>query len=112
GEPTTHPKIIEIIELARKKKIRYIMLNTNGLRAGEDEDFVKKLSKFKGRFEIYLQFDGLSQQSYTKLRGKDLAKIKLKAINNLTKYKIPITLVSTIKKELMIMKLVKFLSLD
>lgn len=58
GEPTLHPEIIKIVELARTKKIKYVMLNTNGLRIAEEEDFVKELSKFKKRFEIYLQFDG------------------------------------------------------
>jgi 7,8-dihydro-6-hydroxymethylpterin dimethyltransferase len=98
GEPTTHPEIIKIIELARSKKIRYVMLNTNGIRIAEDEDFVKELSKFKGKFEVYLQFDGFDSKVYSYLRGKDLSKLKLKAIENLTKYKIPITLVTTIEK--------------
>jgi len=98
GEPTTHPEIIEIIELARSKKIRYLMLNTNGIIIAEDEEFVKKLSKFKGGFEIYLQFDGFDPKIYSHLRGKDISKIKQKAIENLNKYDIPLTLVSTIEK--------------
>ncbi len=98
GEPTTHPEIIEIIKLAREKKIKYVMLNTNGLRIAEDEEFVEKLAQFKGNFEIYLQFDGFDEKVYRHLRGRDLLEIKLKAIENLTKYKIPITLVSTVEK--------------
>jgi len=98
GEPTLHPQILEIIKLARKNKILMIMLNTNGIRIAEDENFVKELSKFKGRFEVYLQFDGFKEETYRKLRGKNLLDTKLKAIQNLVKYKIPITLVATIKK--------------
>jgi len=98
GEPTTHPDIIEIIKLARKKKVKYVMLNTNGLRIAEDEPFVKELSQFIGGFEIYLQFDGFNESTYKHLRGRPLLDVKLKAIANLEKYNIPITLVSTIER--------------
>ncbi|MEI6378372.1 MAG: radical SAM protein [Candidatus Falkowbacteria bacterium] len=98
GEPTTHPQIIDIIKLARSKSIKYVMLNTNGLRLAEDEEFVKELSQFSGGFEIYLQFDGFADNIYKHLRGRELSAIKKKAIDNLTKYKIPITLVSTIER--------------
>jgi 7,8-dihydro-6-hydroxymethylpterin dimethyltransferase len=100
GEPTTHPDILKIMEIAKSKNFRYIMLNTNGLRIAKDEEFVKTLSKFRGRFEIYLQFDGFSSETYKKLRGRDLLEIKMKAIENLRKYKIPVTLVATIQKGL------------
>lgn len=98
GEPTTHPEIIEIIKLARKKKVKYVMLNTNGLRIAEDESFVKELSQFVGGFEIYLQFDGFDEETYMHLRGRPLLEVKKKAIAMLEKYKIPITLVSTIER--------------
>jgi len=100
GEPTMHPQIIEIIKLAREKGVKYILLNTNGLRVAKDEDFVKELSQFVGRFEIYLQFDSLDDKVYKNFRGKNLLDIKKKAVENLTKYKIPITLVATIKKDI------------
>ena len=100
GEPTTHPDILKIMEIAKSKNFRYIMLNTNGLRIAEDEEFVKELAKFRGRFEIYLQFDGFSSETYKALRGRNLLDTKMKAIENLKKYNIPITLVATIRKGL------------
>ncbi len=97
GEPTTHPDILEILHLAKTKNFKYIMLNTNGLRIANDEDFVKKLWEFKLWFEVYLQFDGFKNTTYESLRGKNILKEKLQAIKNLQKYKIPTTLVSTIQ---------------
>jgi uncharacterized radical SAM superfamily Fe-S cluster-containing enzyme len=47
------------------------MLNTNGLRIARDENFAKELSKFRDRFEIYLQFDGFKESTYKHLRGKN-----------------------------------------
>jgi uncharacterized radical SAM superfamily Fe-S cluster-containing enzyme len=99
GEPTLHPQVLEIIALAKEKKFKHIMLNTNGLRIAEDEEFIKELSKFKGGFEIYLQFDSFLDDNHKKLRGRNLKEVKEKAIENLCKYEIPITLVSTIEKE-------------
>jgi len=48
GEPTIHPHILEILELAKAKRIKALMINTNGVRIARDEDFVRSLSKFKG----------------------------------------------------------------
>lgn len=98
GEPTIHPNIIEIIELALSKKIRFIMLNTNGLKISDDIKFVQQLSKFNERFEVYLQFDGFKSTTYEYLRGENILAIKQKAIENLLKHSVPITLVSTIER--------------
>lgn len=96
GEPTLHPDILQIIQMAKDKKFKYVMLNTNGIRFAEDKEFVKELRQFVGGFEIYLQFDGFKESTYLSLRGKNLLELKKKALNNLAEYKIPATLVSTI----------------
>jgi uncharacterized radical SAM superfamily Fe-S cluster-containing enzyme len=96
GEPTIHPNIIEILELALSKHIRYVMLNTNGIRIATDIDFVKQLSKFNSRFEVYLQFDGFKETTYQHLRGTNILDLKLQAITNLLNHEIPVTLVSSI----------------
>lgn len=109
GEPSIHPDIIEIIRYAREK-YQYVMLNTNGIRIAEDEEFVKELSEFKGGFEIYLQFDSFKDEVYEKIRGKKLVDIKKKAIQNLEKYNIPITLVMTIERDINDKELGKIIS--
>jgi uncharacterized radical SAM superfamily Fe-S cluster-containing enzyme len=57
GEPTIHPHLLDVLEAARARDIRYVMLNTNGLRLAEEPDFVRQLARY--RPAIYLQFDGL-----------------------------------------------------
>lgn len=99
GEPTLHENIIEIIEHARSR-FQFVMLNTNGIRIAEDENFVEQLSKFKGRFEIYLQFDSFKDEVYKTIRGRNLKDLKQQAINNLAKYNIPVTLVMTLERGL------------
>ena len=47
GEPTIHPRILDILKLAKSKPIRHIMLNTNGVRIARDKDFVARLAELK-----------------------------------------------------------------
>jgi uncharacterized radical SAM superfamily Fe-S cluster-containing enzyme len=85
--------------MAKSKNFKCVMLNTNGIRIASDEKFAAALAEFRGKFEIYLQFDGFKKTTYEKLRGRDLLALKKKAIQNLAKYKIPMTLVATVKKD-------------
>lgn len=96
GEPTIHPNILEMINLATQKKIKFVMLNTNGVKISMDESFVKELAKLDP--VVYLQFDGFRKETHERLRGKDLTEIKLRAIENLENYGIRIVLVSTIQR--------------
>lgn len=98
GEPTTHPRIEEILRLAKKKRFKYLMLNTNGLRIAADPAFAEFLGTLTPGFEVYLQFDGVKDATYRKLRGADLHATKLKAIENLAAARVPMTLVATITR--------------
>ena len=96
GEPTIHPRILDFIRLAQDKKIKYVMINTNGIKISKNENFVKSLSELNP--VIYLQFDGFKKETYEKLRGKDLLESKMKAMENLEKYNLRIVLVATIQR--------------
>lgn len=98
GEPTRHPQLLDILRLAKDRKFKYILLNTNGLRLAEDRDLARDLSRFLPGFEIYLQFDGLESGSHAALRGRDLRATKDKAMRNLAEFGVPMTLVATIRR--------------
>ena len=100
GEPTTHPEIMEILQYLKKSPVRHLMLNTNGIKIAEDEEFVKALKRLGGGFEIYLQFDSLDPKVLKELRAKDMVEIRLKALAMLEKYKISTSLVVVVKKGL------------
>jgi uncharacterized radical SAM superfamily Fe-S cluster-containing enzyme len=100
GEPTTHPQILEILQFLKKSPVRHLMLNTNGIRIAEDEDFVKALKKLGGGFEVYLQFDSLDAEVLKDIRARDMREVRLKALAMLEKYRISTTIVSVIKKGL------------
>ena len=98
GEPTVHPEIVTILKMAKDKGVKYVMLNTNGVRLADDEAFVAALAPLAvgGGFEVYLQFDGFKESTYQTLRGRNLLEIKKRAIANLAKHGIPVTLVMSI----------------
>ena len=97
GEPTIHPQIIEIIAAAKRRPIRHIMLNTNGIRIAQEPAFVKALAQFKPGFEVYLQFDSLRADVLKNLRGADLTRIRREALDALERENISTTLVVVVK---------------
>ena len=100
GEPTIHPDFFTILDNAKKKPIRHLMVNTNGIRIAKDEEFTKRLASYMPDFEIYLQFDSFKPSALEVLRGDDLSEIRRKAIDNLNKYNLSTTLVVTLQKDL------------
>jgi uncharacterized radical SAM superfamily Fe-S cluster-containing enzyme len=100
GEPTVHPDFFTILDIAKQKPIRHLMVNTNGIRIAKDEEFVKRLASYMPDFEIYLQFDSFKPTVLKQLRGEDLTDIRRKAIDNLNKFNLSTTLVVTLQKDL------------
>ena len=98
GEPTIHPQFFEILDAARRRPIKHLMVNTNGIRIAQEPEFAKRLAAYLPGFELYLQFDSLEEASLRELRGADLRRIRLQALENLNKYNISTTLVVTVKK--------------
>jgi uncharacterized radical SAM superfamily Fe-S cluster-containing enzyme len=76
------------------------MVNTNGVRIAEEEDFVKRLADYKEDFEVYLQFDSFEREPLMQLRGADLRRIRQDALEKLNRYNIATNLVVTLKKGL------------
>lgn len=100
GEPTLHPDFFTILDIAKQKPIRHLMVNTNGIRIAKDKKFVERLATYMPDFEIYLQFDSFKSQALKHLRGKDLSTVRLKALENLNEFNLSTTLVVTLQKGL------------
>ena len=76
------------------------MINTNGIRIAQDEEFAKRLAAYMPDFEVYLQFDSFELEPLTVLRGADLRDVHRRAIDRLNSLGISTTLVATLKKGL------------
>jgi len=100
GEPTLHPDFFAIVEAARARPIRHLMINTNGIRIARDPEFAARLAEYRTGFEIYLQFDSFEASVLKELRGADLTRIHQEALEVLNRLDISTTLVVTLKKGL------------
>src|SRR3954468_767081 len=98
GEPTLHPEFFAILDAARSRPIRHVMINTNGLRIAQEPDFVARLAERKRGLEVYLQFDSLERDALMNLRGADLRRVRRDALENLERHGISTTLVVTVKR--------------
>ncbi|WP_128895192.1 radical SAM protein [Longirhabdus pacifica] len=98
GEPTLHPHFFEILDLAKSKPIKHIMVNTNGVKIAQDKTFAEKLAQYMPGFELYVQFDSFKADTLTSLRGKDLTAIRQQALAHLNEHNVSTTLVVTVKK--------------
>lgn len=98
GEPTIHPQFFEILDAAKRRPIKHLMVNTNGIRIAQDAEFAKRLKDYMPGFEVYLQFDSLEEEPLQELRGADLRRIRLEALEQLNAHNISTTLVVTVKK--------------
>jgi uncharacterized radical SAM superfamily Fe-S cluster-containing enzyme len=98
GEPTIHPDFFAILDAAKRRPIKHLMVNTNGVRIARDAEFAKRLASYKPLFEIYLQFDSLRSQPLEIIRGADLRDIRMKALERLNELDISTTLVVTLQR--------------
>jgi uncharacterized radical SAM superfamily Fe-S cluster-containing enzyme len=100
GEPTTHPRLFEILDECRTRPIKHLMLNTNGLRIAREDGFAERLAGYQPGFEVYLQLDGLSDDVARPLRGADVTALKMRAVERLNEVGLSTTLVVTIERGL------------
>ena len=95
GEPTLSPHFLPAIAYAREIGYFSVQCATNGIRFAQDEDFAREAAEAGLRF-AYLQFDGVGNEHNQHRKVGNLYDVKLRAIENLHKHGVDITLVTTI----------------
>ncbi|MDP5279361.1 radical SAM protein [Sphingomonas sp. DG1-23] len=98
GEPTLHPQFFEILDAVKRRPIRHVMINTNGVRIAQDATFVDRLASYAPRLEVYLQFDSLDDEALVNLRGARLSRIRRAALEALERVGLSTTLVAVVKR--------------
>ena len=100
GEPTIHPQFFEVLDAAKRRPIKHLMVNTNGIRIATEEGFAERLAEYMPEFELYLQFDSLRRDPLMQLRGADLRSVRERALEKLNKLNVSTTLVVTVERGL------------
>jgi uncharacterized radical SAM superfamily Fe-S cluster-containing enzyme len=95
GEPTIRDDLHDIIFMGRGLGFDHILVNTNGIRIAKDPDYLNRLLE-SGAGTIYLQFDGVTPETHSALRGSPLTQLKERAIQNCGKAGIGVILVVTL----------------
>jgi hypothetical protein len=95
GEPTLSPNFLPAIRYAREIGYFSVQCATNGVRFAQDQDFARQAAEAGLRF-VYLQFDGVGNEHNQHRKVGNLYDVKLRAIENLYRYGVDITLVTTI----------------
>lgn len=98
GEPTIHPDFFRILDMAKTRPIKHLMVNTNGVRIANDPEFAVRLAEYMPDFEVYLQFDSFKPEALVRLRGKDLTEVRQRAIERLNALNLSTTLVVTLQR--------------
>ncbi len=98
GEPTLHPQFFDILDAAKARPIKHLMVNTNGLRIAQDAAFAERLAAYAPGLEVYLQFDSLRREALMDLRGADLRRPHDEALARLDALGLSTTLVMTVKR--------------
>jgi 7,8-dihydro-6-hydroxymethylpterin dimethyltransferase len=99
GEPTLHPRFLDIVREAGKMGFSHVQIASNGLRFAQEPDFARRCED-AGLHDIYLQFDGLTDDIWSRTRGRALAADKLRAVERIMDTDMKIVLVPTIVRGL------------
>jgi uncharacterized radical SAM superfamily Fe-S cluster-containing enzyme len=95
GEPTTRDDLPEIVAAAKRAGCEYVQLNSNGIRLGAEPEYTRALAE-AGLDFVFMQFDGVRDDIYERLRGRPLFDIKRAAIDACAEQYLGVTLVPTI----------------
>lgn len=97
GEPTVREDLPDILHLARRKGFPFVQLNTNGLRLAREAGYAETL-KTAGLDLVYLQWDGLSDKTFTLLRGAPYLSEKERAARNCIEAGLSVLFVATVAR--------------
>ncbi len=95
GEPTMRRDLPEVIGAARAAGFTFVQVNTNGLRLAVEPGYAEALRR-AGLESVFLQFDGLRDETYRTLRGRPLLEQKLRALHHCAAAGLGVVLVPTV----------------
>jgi uncharacterized radical SAM superfamily Fe-S cluster-containing enzyme len=81
GEPTLSPHFLETLAYARELGFKRLHVATNGIRFAQEPDFAEK-AKHAGLHGVFLQIDGLTEESNAHRGLQNFMEVKTLAIEN------------------------------
>ena len=95
GEPTLAPYFLDAVAYAKKLGYHWTQAASNGIRFAQEPEFARDAGRAGLRL-VYLQFDGVSNESHSHRQVGNLFDVKQRALENLNAAGIDVTLVVTV----------------
>ena len=95
GEPTVRNDLPDIVRRIRARGFDFVQVNTNGLRLAKEAGYAQALAD-AGLDCVFLQFDGVTDKVYQRIRGANLLTIKTTAIQRCAEAGLAVVLVPTL----------------
>jgi uncharacterized radical SAM superfamily Fe-S cluster-containing enzyme len=95
GEPTVRDDLPAIVRRVRARGFDFVQVNTNGLRLAKEAGYAQSLAE-AGLDCVFLQFDGVEDATYRRIRGANLLTIKKTAILRCADAGLAVVLVPTL----------------
>jgi 7,8-dihydro-6-hydroxymethylpterin dimethyltransferase len=96
GEPSIHPQILDMLAAARRRGIKLVMLNTNGIRLARDPRFAPALAELG--IHVYLQFDGFDDATHLAIRGRRLQEERRRALDRCAEAGVSVSLAAAVER--------------
>lgn len=94
GEPTLHPRIVELLAECQRPEIGRVTMNSNGLRLAEDYVLCERLAELG--VCVILSVNTFDAEASRRIHGLDIVAAKLKVIDNLTRAGARMTLLNVL----------------
>jgi uncharacterized radical SAM superfamily Fe-S cluster-containing enzyme len=98
GEPTLHPDLLDVLDACRRPEIGRVTMNSNGIRLAEDLDLCRRLAEMD--VAVILSLNTFDSETCRRMHGRDLVATKLKAIENLGRAGVRVTLLNVLARGL------------
>jgi hypothetical protein len=98
GEPTLHPDLLAILRECRRPEIGRVTMNSNCVLLAEDPDLCRQLADLG--VEVILSFNTFDPEVSRRMHGCDLVAVKLRAIENLRRARVRMSLLTVLVRGL------------
>lgn len=98
GEPTRHPDLLKVLACCRRPEIGRVTMNSNGLRLARDPDLCRALADLG--VHVVLSFHTFDAAVSVAMHGRDLVDEKLRALDNLARAGVKVTLLCVLARGL------------
>ena len=99
GEPTIHPEFFAILDAVKRRPIRHVMINTNGVRIAQERGIRRRGWRAMRRgSKSICSSTSLNDEALMDLRGAELSRIRQQALEALERVGLSTTLVAVVKR--------------